>query len=68
MVHSDILAKFLEMFFGTYSELIEVWFPSGRNTIRVRLTTKQELIFTYNDKKDWSLMTVYAHQPKHARA
>ena len=58
MGHSDILAKFLEMFYSTYAEAVEVW----------RLNTKQELVFTYNDKKDWTLSTMYAQRAKRAGA
>lgn len=68
MGHSDILAKFLEMFYSTYAEAVEVWRPNGRNSIWVRLNTKQELVFTYNDKKDWTLSTMYAQRAKRAGA
>ena len=68
MGHSDILAKFLEMFYNTYAEAVEVWRPNGRNSIWVRLNTKQELVFTYNDKKDWILSTMYAQRAKRAGA
>lgn len=68
MSPNTILAKFLEMFFA-YTETIDTYWPNGRNSIRVRMHDKQELIFTYNDPKDWSLMTVYANRtPKKARA
>lgn len=66
MIHSDILAKFLEMFYN--AEAVDVWRPNGRNSIWVRLKTKEELIFTYNDRKDWSLSTVYAQRVKRAGA
>lgn len=39
-------------------DLIELWFPNGKGSVRVRLKDRSELIFTYNDSKRWRLETI----------
>ena len=57
MTHRDILLKFRELF-SAHLHDIDVWFPNGKGSVRVRLITKQELVFTYHNEKHWSLETV----------
>ena len=57
MIHKNILKKFIEIF-PQYEATIELWFPSGKNRIRVRLIDRREFIFTYNSESDWCLETV----------
>lgn len=52
--------EILEKFKTTFPELARntsIWFPNGKNSIRVRQVGGQEFIFTYNDKKEWILET-----------
>lgn len=57
MTHNEVL-KLFESSFPFYKSNIETWFPNGRNCIRVRQTNKQEIIFMFNNSKDWKLETV----------
>ena len=57
MVHKVIFDIYKMLFGEKYSD-VETWFPNGKDSIRVRLKGKQELIFTYHDYKTWSLETV----------
>lgn len=58
MVHQEVF-KLFDLYFPEYNkEKAEVWFANGKNSIRIRLKNKQELIFTYNGKDDWKLETV----------
>ena len=41
-----------------YGERTVIWFPSGKNGIRVRLDNGCEFIFIYNNSDDWSFETV----------
>ena len=57
MAHGDV-SKWFELYFPNYAgENVEIWFPNGKNSIRVRQTNKQEFIFTYNGKDDWRFET-----------
>lgn len=40
------------------SKYTAVWFPNGRDSIRIRDINKHELIFTYHGDTDWRLETV----------
>lgn len=42
----------------TEAKCVVQWFPNGLNSIRVRLTNKDEFIFTYNSDKNWCYETV----------
>lgn len=55
MTHTLIHEIFTNMFdLGS----IDVWWPNGYNSIRVRYTNKKELVFTYYNDKDWKLETI----------
>jgi hypothetical protein len=36
-------------------DAIECWFPTGKNTVRVRSSTYGEFVFTYKNKKTWKM-------------
>ncbi len=58
MAHGDIY-KWFKLYFPQHAEEnAEIWFPNGKNSIRVRTTDNRELIFTCNGKDDWRLETV----------
>lgn len=58
MSHSEIM-KWFEYYFPDYSRnRVDVWFPNGRNSIRIRQKNGQEFIFTYHSQKDWRFETV----------
>lgn len=58
MSHNDIY-KLFELHMPSYAgEKVELWFPNGRNSIRVRSIGKEEFIFTFNNPKDWRFETV----------
>ena len=57
MTHKDVLEKLRE-FYPLKDNSIEVWFPNGKNSVRVRLNNKTELIFTYCGPRKWRLETV----------
>lgn len=53
MGHSEVM-KWFESYFPDFSgERIDMWFPNGRNSIRIRQKNGQEFIFTYHGQKDW---------------
>lgn len=58
MVHQRVFELFT-LYFPNYSnENAEVWFANGKNSIRVRLKDKRELIFTYSGQDNWKLETM----------
>ena len=50
--------KAFELFFPQYTEHINVWFPNGKNSIRIRLANGNEFIFTCDSKGDWRFETL----------
>lgn len=60
MTHHDILKKF-NAIFSEFNDLIELWAPNGRHSIRIRLNDKREFIFTYNSANDWCFETVTSY-------
>ena len=35
-----------------------VWYPNGKNSIRIKESNGRELIFTYTNETDWRLETM----------
>ena len=56
MTQKDVFKAFLEIS-RTTEEDIEMWFPNGKDSVRVKLKDKQELIFTYDSPRYWRLET-----------
>ena len=57
MVHSEILKKFQSLF-PEIEEEVEVWFPNGRDSIRLRERGGLELVFSVHGDCDWSIETL----------
>lgn len=57
MIHEKIFIIFEERFSDIASQSC-MWFPNGKDSVRVRMKNKQEFIFTYHGEKDWSLETI----------
>jgi len=57
MVHSELIKRYQALFKYSVQD-IDVWFPNGKDSIRVRSLSKEEYIFTYKNEKTWKLETV----------
>ena len=57
VLHTEVY-KWFKLYFPSFADHVETWFPNGKNSIRVRQTNKQEFIFTYNGPKNWCFETV----------
>ena len=57
VLQEKVYCKFTSMF-PAMSKYTAIWFPNGRNSIRIRYINKHELIFTYHSDTDWRLETV----------
>lgn len=57
MAHKEVLNNF-KLYFPQFAESIDVWFPNGKNSIRIRLKDKREFIFTYHNVLFWRFETV----------
>lgn len=63
MTRRNILDLFVH-FFPHFGEKIDLWFPHGKNCIRVRLKSGCELMFAYNGPKDWMVETADSYIKK----
>ena len=57
MLHTEVFDKFKEIS-HIKDESIECWFPNGRNSVRVRLRSRIELVLTYWSQLNWKLETL----------
>lgn len=58
MTHNEVF-KWFELYFELFAgDRVAVWFPNGKNSIRVRQQNDAEFIFTFNDNRDWKFETV----------
>lgn len=57
MIHKEVYKQF-EFYLPLFAQNVEVWFPNGKNSIRVRQTDKREFIFTYDGQRRWIFETV----------
>lgn len=59
MAHNEVY-KWFELYFPQYAgtDKIEVWFPNGKNSVRIRQRNKQEFIFTYMGPNEWRFETI----------
>lgn len=58
MVHNDVYKRFALYFPDYAGNLVECWFPNGKNSIRIRQKNKQEFIFTFLNDKEWRFETI----------
>lgn len=56
MVHNEVFKHFKSLF-PTISENAQLWFPNGKNSIRVRQNDGREFVFTYSSQNDWRFET-----------
>ena len=57
MKHVEIYEKYKEMF-PELAIHIEDWFPNGKDSIRVRVKSGSDFVFTYHNWTDWCYETV----------
>lgn len=57
MTHKDVY-KYFKLIMPEYAKNLSEWFPSGKNTIRIRFYTGPEFIFTYNCPENWRFETI----------
>lgn len=57
MTHPRVYEEF-KTYFPQYEQMMKLWFPNGKNSIRVRLNNGRELVFTYNGTNEWCFETV----------
>lgn len=56
MSHNEVLKMFKNVF-PTYSENMSIWFPNGKDSIRVRMYNGTTYIFTFRGGHDWRFET-----------
>lgn len=54
----DKIYEIFESYLPGIAKDVEMWFPNGKGSIRLRKKNKEEFIFTYKNSKDWSFETV----------
>lgn len=57
MVHTEVYEKYKKMF-PELAIHVEDWFPNGKDSIRVRVKSGSDFIFTYHNWNDWRYETV----------
>lgn len=57
MSQKEVFNKF-KYYFPKFAEASEMWFPNGKNSVRVRLNNRKEIVFTFNSELDWRFETV----------
>ena len=58
MTHNEVYKHFLSCMPMYKEAAIKVWFPNGKNSIRIRLTQGNEFVFTFYGPRDWRFETV----------
>ena len=54
----DYVYKMFTSYFPQHEKRTELWFPNGKNSVRVRQVDGQQFIFTYNGPNDWCFETM----------
>lgn len=58
MTHIEVYKLFKSKFPDYSGDMADRWYPAGRNTIRVVLKDRQELIFSFQSDKQWRFETI----------
>lgn len=64
MTHDNVYKKFKECFIPNADELLECWYPNGKNSIRVRPKgkgAKYDMIFTYHSDLNYKFETINSY-------
>lgn len=64
MGHREILNHLNECLPEFAGDKIGVWFPNGRNSIRIRHHNKREYVFTYINPGEWCFETIDSFMKK----
>lgn len=59
--------EYFKLYFPQYSADVSMWFPNGKNSVRVRVlrdNNSQDFVFTYGGKTNWCFETVNSHIKK----
>lgn len=57
MIHSELFKKFAAVF-PVWANDTKEWFPNGKNSIRIRLKTEKEYIFSSENEDAWRFETI----------
>ena len=57
MLHTEVFDKYKKVFYREVPN-IDVWHPNGFNSIRIRLKTGEEYIFSFVNDRMWSMETL----------
>lgn len=57
MNHNELFKKYKEIFQANDAD-IDVWFPNGKDSVRVRYKDKREFVFTYSKSDEWCIQTI----------
>ena len=61
MGHKELYKLFIEHH-PQWAGDVALWFPNGKNSIRVRLNNRREYVCVYDSRtKDWSVETVKSY-------
>ena len=57
MLHSEVFEKYKSVFYRQVPS-IDVWHPNGFNSIRIRLFSGDEYVFSYLGECNWRMETL----------
>ena len=60
MNHNSIFGAF-KIKLPKYADAVDIWFPNGKGSIRIRLIDRQEYVFSFVSDKEWIFETVDCH-------
>ena len=60
MTHESLFYKFREMTIYKDDDIL-MWFPNGKNCIRVRMSDLSDVVFTYQSEKIWKIESMESY-------